>query len=229
MKTNKILCVVLALAMLVSLCACGGASSVSGTITASEAATTEAPAEETEEFSIGATANNSYKNEYFGIGIDLNEEWTFMSQEEINEANGMAKDLLDKEQYAEALDNGTVFTDMSATASDGILTLNATIEKLNALGTLAVDEESYVDISLENTDFKAVFKQMGVDMSVVEKGTITVAEKEHPCIVLEGEVQGIGFYEKVAAIKKGNYVISITASSLVENVVDEIFEGFYAL
>lgn len=240
---NKILCTFLAFAMLFSLCACGGSASdvsgsktvnagtsASGTVTASEPATAEVPETEAEEnFSVGATVNNTYENAYFGIGVTLDDNWLFETQEKINEDNGMVLDALDNADYMEAMENGTVYTDMSASANEGLINLIATIEKLNAIATLAVDEESYIDITLQNNDFKAIFEELGLEVSKVDKGTATIAGVEHPCVVIEGSIEGFGFYEKVAAVKKGNYMLSITVSSITEDVVDDVFAYFYAL
>lgn len=240
---KKILCILLASAMLFSLCACGGSSSAvsgsqtvnagssaSGTVTASEPAAADVSAAEAEDsFSVGATVNNTYENAYFGLGVTLDGNWSFETQEEINEANGIVKDILDDDDYTKALDNGTVYTDMIASADEGLVNIIATIEKINAIATLAVDEERYVDIALENNDFKAVFEEMGFDVTKVDKEIVTIAGEEHPCVVIEGNIQGVDFYEKVAAVKKGNYVLSITVSSFTEDVVDDVFACFYAL
>lgn len=235
MKTNKICSILLAVAMLLSLCACG--SSPSGTQTVTEgpavsgttSAEPEATAEPEETFSVGATVNNSYINEYFGIGLKLDENWTFSTQEEIDETNGFVQDTLDDETYTKALDSGMVYTDMIATGDDGMLSVNATIEKLNAVSTLALNEDSYIDLSLEQNDFRALLGQIGLDVTVLEKGSIEVAGKEHPGIVIEGTIQGVAFYEKIVAIKSGSYVLTVTATSLMDNVVDGIFGYFYAL
>ena len=122
----------LASAMLLSLCACGGPASTvsgsqtvnagpssSGTVTTSEPSTVEVPETEAEEsFSVGATVNNTYENAYFGIGVTLDDNWSFETQEEINADNGLVKDILDDADYTEALENGTVYTDMSAIRRD---------------------------------------------------------------------------------------------------------------
>ena len=233
----------LAAGMLFSLCACGnGASSVSGTqtvvngspvsgtVTASGSDSAEEPQKENEEhFSVGTTVNSAYNNAYFGIGVTLDDNWVFKTQEEINEINGLVQDVVDDDSYAEALEKGTVYTDMIAGADEGLININATIEKLNAISTLAIDEEGYIDIALQNNDFKAIFEEMGLEVAAVEKGVAVIVGEEHPCVVIEGSIQGVGFYEKIAAIKKGNYVLVITVSSVTENVVDDVFAFFYAL
>ncbi len=245
MKTSKFLCALLALVMMLSLCACGSASSASGTQTVTAGPSTtgsvspaepetaeepEAPADTADEgFSVGGTVNNTYENEFFGIGVTLDENWTFASQEEIDESNGTVKDVLDNEDYSAAMDDGRVITDMMASADDGILSMNVTIEKLNAVASLAIDEEAYIDLTLENNDFSAIFTGMGFDSAEASKGSVVLAGEEHPCAVIEGSIQGIGFYEKVAVIKVGSYVLSVTVSSLMDDVVDDLFACFYAL
>lgn len=243
MNARKILCVLMAALILVSLCSCGKdpssvsgeqtvtpGPSTSGTITESEPASEpETETESDENFSVGATLNNTYKNEYFGIGITLDDNWVFSTQEEINEINGFVQDTLDDDAYNKAFESGIVYTDMNAHDVDSQFTINTTIEKLNAFSTFAIDEEQYVDLSMENADLKGVLEGMGFEISLVEKGSVTIAGEEHPGIVIEGSIQGIDFCEKVAVIKKGNYIMGITVSALMDNIVDDIFATFYTL
>ena len=247
MKNNKLLCILLSIAMLLALCACGSSPAPSGTQTVTEgpsvSGTTTTPepvaepepepeaepeAEPEEEFSVGATVSNTYTNEFFGLGLTLDENWVFSTQEEIDATNAAVMEGLDNETYSQAMESGAVYTDMMALGAGGA-GVNATIEKLNAVMGLALTEEDYVDLSLEQNDFKALYAQMGLDVSVLEKETVTVAGAEHPCIVIEGTMQGIALYEKIVVIKSGSYVLSIAASSYIEDVTDGILELFYAV
>ena len=233
--------------ILVSLCSCGkdpssvsgeqtvtSGPSTSGTITEPEPASEpetepETKTEDDENFSVGATLNNTYENEYFGIGITLDDNWVFSTQEEINEINGFVQDTLDDDAYVEALESGIVYTDMYAHDIDSQFTINTTIERLNALSTFTIDEEKYIDLSMENADLKGVLEGMGFEISLVEKGSVTIAGEEHPCVAIEGSIQGIDFFEKVTVIKEGNYIMGITISALMDNIIDDIFATFYAL
>lgn len=242
MKIRKICGLFLAMTIVLSLCACGSSHSgiqtvsegpaVSGTTTAPESAAEPTPATESESeesFSFGTTVKNTYINEFFGIGLTLDENWTFSTQEEINEAKEFVLDTLDGEVDTQARDSGLVYTDMMATGDGGIVSVHASIERLNAVSAIAINEDSFLDLFLERNDVRDLLGQLGLDVTVVEKGRIEIAGAEHPCIIIEGTIQGVAFYEKVVAIKSGSYVMSVTASALMENVVDGIFAYFYAV
>ena len=269
MKLRKLASILLAAVMLLTLCACGSAStsgtqtvtsgSTAGTISAdvpeetpaadipeetpAETPTADEPEDVPEEApavdepeaapeeaaSAGAAVNSTYENRYFGIGVTLDDNWTFSTPEEIAAANGLAEDVVADEAFTAAMESSGVYMDMMAVAEGGIFNMNATIEKLNAVYSLSLDEDSYIDLAMEANDFEAVFAQMGIDVTLLEKSSVRIAGAEHPCISIVGNVEGVDIYEKVAVIKVGSYVLSLTVTSLTVDITDSLFESFYAL
>ena len=192
---------------------------------------TEPPAMEDPDqaFSVGTTLNNTYVNEFFGLGVTLDENWTFSTQQEIEDLNGITADLINDESFQRALESGNVYTDMMATADDGLVSINATIEKLGVMNSLALDENTYIDVALSSSDFEEAFESMGVPLVVLEKSTAVLAGVEHPCIFLEGDVEGISLFEKIIPVKVGSYVLAITVCTVGENIIDGLLAFFYAV
>ncbi len=136
MINKKLLALICALSMVLSLTACGGAEqkaadpapeAVESTDTAeapekeevSEPATEEDTAEETEEvseesessaeFSLGTINGNVYENDFLGIRIAVPDDMAFANEEELAQLSSTTADLLkDQAKAKDMIENGSV-------------------------------------------------------------------------------------------------------------------------
>ena len=74
----------------------------------------------------------------------------------------------------------------------------------------------------------AALESMGLTDVKYELGTMQFAGKEHACVYITGQINGTTLYETQVCVKNGNYVGSITASTVGGDGTGEILGAFEA-
>ena len=202
-KMKKLLAILIALMMILSLCACSEEKVGEG-----EEETIEiTPAR-------GAVENGNFKNEAFGVSFEAGENWYFLTDEEIATAMGVAAE----EMYGE----GTEIT------GDHIYDLYCVKNETNA--TVSVNHENLGSIS-EFTDsnyyLETVMTQLlssGVQNGVVDAiiSEIEVSGITAPCLDIVLEYSGTTIYQKLIAKQSGDWMTTVTMASLDEAELSDL-------
>lgn len=216
---KKLLALILSVLMIFTIVSCG--KSPRGEISSATNDTVDTEAE----FGLGTSNANTYKNEFFGIGCTLGSEWTFKTDDEIKEINNFAADMVGDE-YKDALKNAVAVTDMYATHSNQTDTINVTFEKLSG-ANLLLEAKDYIESQKDG--LISAFESMGM-----ENMTVNITEGDfvgNACTYtnIEGEFQGVKFYECLVTIKCNNYFANITVCTWQTNGCEEILSKFYSL
>lgn len=177
------------------------------------------------EFSMGSTSGNQWENAFIGIGCKLDENWTFLSDEEILQQNQLSTDLVG-EEYKEALESAAVVYDMMASHVDGMKNVSVNLEKLTG-AALLINEETYVSVAVENA--VGALESMGIENVQATTEEITFGGGNHYCVRIEGESSGNKLYETLVAIKCNGYIACITVATWIEDGTGEILGCFYGL
>lgn len=240
---KKLMALILALLLVLSLGSCGG--SPSGTVTPAEssepeqaaepveteepeqAAEPEEPAQPEEALEIGTVQGGTYTNEFLGITCTLGEEWTIASEEELLDMAGLTADAIADEDLAETIQNSGLIYDFYATAQDGLISLNVVIEDLGVLYGLALDENGYLEASQE--ELAQAMESIGLEDGEVTIGTMTFAGQDHGCSQVVGTLYEVPFYETQVCVKVGNYMAVVTAASFQEDVTGDLLGMFTAV
>lgn len=175
--------------------------------------------------SFGHNANNVYENSFIGIGCKLDDEWTFLTDDEILKMNNFTKGLVG-EEYEKYLENSNVLTDMVAHYSNGSDTINVQLEKL-PLPYYTMTEEQYVETSKDM--ISGPLANMGMENITVENGTIEFIGKEYPCINISATYQGTPCYELMVIKKCPGYMSSVVIATWETNTTKDLLANFYAL
>ena len=191
----------------------------------SSGASEETAASSEEEISLGHSLNNIYESTFLGIGCKLNEEWTFLSDEEIRKANQFMGEFMG-EEMKRALKNATTFTDMMATHSNGMDTVNISFEKL-PLAYSTMTEMQYLELSEKNMEVP--LKNMGMEDVSLSIGKCNFLGKEYSCLIVSATYSGSYCYETIVPIKRSGYVANVVACTWNENKTLELLESFYVL
>ena len=186
------------------------------------------------EFEFGTTSGGTYENRFFGIGCTLDENWTFVSDEVLNASHAELADRTDNEKLKEVLSSTGSLTDMFASADNGLLSINVTLENMGVLYGLTMDEDTYVDqilpIYVDQMNQVGIFSDFSAEKSTVMlAGQERTAIRSHGFRMVEGMDEGVEFYMVQAFIKAGNYMAVITLGSCLEDVTDTLASYFYAL
>lgn len=210
---KKLLCLILVMILVATAFSGCKATEVRGEISSGE---------ETE-FGIGKAEGNTYKNDFLGLSCTLPEEWSFYSDAQIAELNGVAQEYVDKD-VAEALKNAQIIYDMYASNSIDFSSVNINLEKLSGAQTVAMSVKEALEGQL--LAIKASFGNMGYENVSVEYATVTVDGKTFDGIELSAEIDGTDFYEKIFSFKKGGYMANVTIAVLGEDKTEEILKYF---
>lgn len=227
-KFNLILALVLVMALLTG---CGGGAAET------EAPATEAPATEAlqeNSLALGVVEGNSYANTYAGIGCQLDSSWTVYPADQLQEMPSTVKDMMEGSELAEALANVTQFTDMFAENVELMCNMNVLFQKLEMNQRVAyamMDEKAVLEATLEQKDMMIdAYAQGGINVETMEIVTVTFLGQEHYALKTVAETQGVAYYcLQVFDFWLGEYSVTITFASFIEDNTETMLELFYEL
>lgn len=242
---KKIISLLLALAMVLSLAACGSSASEppKGDIKPLEDTEQESntpqqteeetqPAEDDNSFSLGAMQGGIYENTYAGFGCKLNENWVYKTAEELQDVTGLTEEMfegtdLDFSAYNQILD-------MMADCSDPFASINIQYTALSAQERLAhamAGEEGLIDGTLQQKDLLiSTYAQAGIDVSAMEKVTVNFCGEERFAIHTTASVQDTPYYIlQLFYTNIGPYYVTVTLGAFVEDTTPQLAELFYKL
>lgn len=249
-NTTKLLALVLALVLLISGC---GASQeeVGGNVTSNETAAqtvpggnveqeTTAPAPETtapvdeNPLSLGRMEGGVYTNAYVGFACELDADWTFYSAEELQQIPSTVAGMMEGSELGEALEGVTQFTDMMAENVNALTTMNVLYQQLSMQERLAyavMSEEEIIDAALDQKDMIVeAYEAAGMTVISMEKTTVTFMGEERTAIKGEFTVQDVPYYTlQIFNYHLGEYSVTTTLASYVEDNTASLLELFYAL
>lgn len=246
--TKKILALLLALVMVLSMTACGSdAEPPKGVITPNEDTTTagetEAPGEDAgsadtgsedagDSFSLGTMQGGTYENAYAGFGCRLDETWVYKTAQELQDVSGMTQEMfegsdLDLSAYSQILD-------MMAECADPMATINVQYTALSAQERLAhavAGEEGIIDATLEQMDLLvSTYAQAGIDVSSMEKVKVTFCGQERWAIKTDASIQGTGYYIlQLFNTNIGPYYVTLTIGTFVDDNTTQLLDLFYSV
>lgn len=177
-----------------------------------------------DKFNFGSTQDNTYWNETLKIGCTLDENWYFLNEEEILQANSMTVEKLDG-KLAEMVKEGGSMIDMFAQNLETGATVNLVVERLSVVNSLVIDEKKYLDISQPTLD--EAMAQMGIEDVEITQESMDFLGQEHQSIVITGSFNGVPVCETMVVVKSGRNMTIITVFSAVEGEVEEVLASFF--
>lgn len=177
-----------------------------------------------DEFNFGSTQDNTYWNETLKIGCTLDENWYFLNEEEILQANSMTAEKLDG-KLAEMVKEGGSMIDMFAQNLETGATVNLVVERLSVVNSLVIDEKKYLDISQPTLD--EAMAQMGIEDVEITQESMDFLGQEHQSIVITGSFNGVPVCETMVVVKSGRNMTIITVFSAVDGEVEEVLASFF--
>ena len=211
-NTKRILALVLALTMVFALCACTSDDDVKGK-TDPGVAETAAPEKELE---LGNISGGKYENAYFGFGCELDEQWTYATEDQLLSMVQATADLVDDENFKDELLKADMFYDMMTYFYDGVTNMNVIVQNIGAAYGALLDEDAIAEQTAE---------VMPEQLAVV----VEFAGADHAGILIHSTINGSDVYQLQAFVKAGKYVAIITISSPLEDNIDAMLGFFYAV
>lgn len=180
---------------------------------------------------IGVIEESEYTNEYFGVGMELPEGWSFLTDEELAQMMNLSIEIVQDEDLAETMreqmEAGNAITNMAAKDTLGLRNLNMRLAKVEDKTMLSYSEEEILNLisgTVESGLEKAGYKNLSVK---IEKTTFVGEEK--PVLVITGEVYSIPVYQYEFLFLGEDYYAIVTYTSMLENHLEEDITAWYTL
>ena len=223
-----LLALMLVLAVMLAGCA-ESAEDVAGNVAPNQAATEAA---EEKPVSLGRMDGGVYTNSYAGFGCTLDDSWTFYSAEELQALPENVNEVLKDTEIGDAMEGVEQITDMMAENMETFSSMNLLYQKMDAQTRLVhgmMSEESIADAMLAQSDTMiAAYAQAGMDVTSLEKVTVTFLGEERIALRTEGTMQDIPFYMvQVFDYNQGSYSITLTMTSYMEDKTADMLALFY--
>lgn len=255
MKNRKLTLALVLLLIVSMLTGCGGDKSASGATTeapGTEVITTEAPTTEpiateppateppaTESLpdnalALGVVEGNTYTNTYAGIGCDLDSGWTIYTADQLQQLPSATQEMFEGTELEAAMANVTQFTDMMAENVELLSSVNVLFQKLDMNQRIAysmLDEQEVLEATLLQKDVMIqAYAQAGINVDTMEIITVTFLGQEHYAMKTVAETNGVPYYcLQTFDFWLGEYSVTITFASFVEDNTEELLELFYAV
>ena len=244
---KRMAALLLTVALLCGLAACGGETQPEATEVETTAATepsttepettepetTEAPTEtepETTEnealsgLDLGIIDGNTYTNETLGLRCELDANWYVYTEAELASLMGVVADTLSDTDIGDAVENNqgvTVFFAMD-TATYG--NLNIAVSK-NSMYSLS--EENFVALMVPQ--MKPLLEQSGFENVTCTEAEFEFAGQTHTGIDITATVQGMTVYERQVYLMADSCMYVATATAYEENGAQAMLDNITAL
>lgn len=222
---KKILCVLLAAAMMLSFTGCNIGSLVSSIVESSAAADNETVEndEPTAKFDAGSINGNVYSNDYLGLTFTAPEGWTYASDEEIAELMGTSLDIVTDDESAQELAAQATIYGMMANSADELNNVQVVFENM-ALSGGKMTAAGYIKILSAQLD--SLYGNMGGTCTVGEAKTIQIGGKDYSYVDIAVDISGVALEQSYACHRIDDYMVSIIVTAYEEGGAAAIMDCF---
>ena len=171
----------------------------------------------------GTVNNDTYENPYLGLGCTL-EGWHYYSDEELEGVNQRTKDAL-SDELDDLVDQNIGI--MMAEQPDGMRNVNIQLQNVKnyvsiyeMMGTheVAVNSLSGFQTTLEAANFT------DIQLEVAEQ---TIGDKTFTCILGQYKIKGVQIYFRQIWDVQDIYLVTVTATTVLEDKTEEVFSKFF--
>ena len=188
--------------------------------------------EENNDFSLGVMQGGTYENAYVGYGCTLGPNWAYKTAGELQDISGLTKDIFEEGGVDTSAFNQVL--DMMAECTDPLASINIQYTALSAqerAAHLLAGEEGLIDGILQQKDMLiSTYAQAGIEVSAMEKVSVTFCGEERWAIHTTASIQGTPYYIlQLFDTNIGPYYVTLTLGAFVEDTTPQLLELFYSL
>lgn len=188
--------------------------------------------EEDNDFSLGVMQGGTYENAYVGYGCTLGPNWAYKTAGELQDISGLTKDIFEEGGVDTSAFNQVL--DMMAECTDPLASINIQYTALSAqerAAHLLAGEEGLIDGILQQKDMLiSTYAQAGIEVSAMEKVSVTFCGEERWAIHTTASIQGTPYYIlQLFDTNIGPYYVTLTLGAFVEDTTPQLLDLFYSL
>jgi len=184
--------------------------------------------------SLGRIQGGVYSNEYAGFACALDSTWEFYSAEELQVLPEDISELMQGTELGENMEQYVQILDMQAECANDLTGMNVLYQKMNLQERLfytTIDEKELMEYMLTQKDMLTEsYAQAGIIVDSIEPKTVTFLGEERVGLYTKAKCLDVDYYVfQLFHHDLGQYSVSVTVYSFVEDKTEEILELFYAL
>lgn len=208
-RIAKISAIAAMLALALALGACGGPSPEEEEASGGSPAPQASDVSEEAAIPTGTVNGSTYQNRAFGISLTA--------------PNGTTVSTKDELAGLTAQQAPGVTMDFNAINPETGATVNVNIEDLAATGSIDLSPEQYVEAA--RGPLEEQFAAVGASIADYNITSLTLGDLTLPMIELSITSETPMIYEKIACIRSGDYMMSITFGAMDEGAFAELMGG----
>ena len=176
---------------------------------------------------VGEVNGDVYENAVLGFGCKL-EGWHFYSEEEIAQVNQVAQERM-TDELQKLLEAAQPINVMVAQSTDN--TLNVNVQAQDVGSTLATFEALGMKVLAENSlsMFKQQLEASGFTDVELSVGEVLIGEEAVTCVKGTYKLSGFPMTFVQPWLIHGNYMTTITLTTIMSDRTDEILQNFYLI
>lgn len=216
---HRYLAFILAIVMVfgLMLSACGG-----------DAAETTAPSDD-KNLSLGVIEGTTYRSEYAGIQINLDETWTIYPADQLQELPDVVGEAFEGTELEEAMEDAEQITDILAENMDELVTINLLLQKVSITDRMAyllMTEDKIMDAMLGQKDtMLQAYAQAGINASSLEKVKVTYLGEERYALKTVADIEGVPYYVlQLFDYSQGAYSVTLTVGSFIDDKTEAVLD-----
>ena len=173
-------------------------------------------------FSRGTISGNKYSNSFMGIQFEAPSDWTFATDAELAQDNGLSEDEF-VDNFNTLVKNQQLY-DMYAQRSDGT---NISIIVQNAKGVSKSSLKKEIENAAPSVE-EALSQQGATDISW-KMSDVSIPLKDYAVLDVSSKLSGIAIYQKQVYALVDDYAYINTLTCVGEDESDEIYGYFKKL
>ena len=179
----------------------------------------------TDDIIFGEVKNDTYENTFLGLGCTM-EGWHYYTDEEMEKVNQGTKAALSNE-LDEIVDRNIGL--MMVERPDGMQNVNIQLQNVKAYVALynSVGLETVAISSLDG--FRSTLEAATFTDVQLTVGEHSIEGKTYTCVSGAYKLRGIQVYFKQLWDLRDNYLITVTATTILEDTTDEVFSHFFLI
>ena len=202
-RKNKILTLILAVALMLSLAACG--SDQEGNAVGSP---------------VGELTGTEYLNKRFLIRCNLPEDWNTATKEERAALIGLALSTTDDEEFDKIMEQAGTWCELYASSADDTARISITVERVGPMSAMSYTPKSFLD-GIVDTYVRSL-QNSGLTDIVSERGTKKFMDGEREYLKLSGNSGDNSIFMEYFIFKSSRFYCTITLSSLGTDQLSDI-------
>ncbi len=173
----------------------------------------------------GTVTDDTYENPFLGLGCRL-EGWHYYSDEELQGVNQRTKAAL-SDEFDDLVDQNIGL--MMVEQPGGMQNVNIQLQNIKnnvsiyeLMGTKTVAENSI-------SEFKLPLEAANFTDIQLEVGEQTIGDQTFTCMIGQYKIKGVQIYFRQVWFVQDIYLVTVTATTVLEDKTEEVFSQFYLL